>query len=105
MAKLSHVKLFEQFVNEKINMKKTYKEFKKNPQNSNRFNSIEFHDGIISVETEPGDNPWGDDHEYTFYWDGESVWCDTDFSDGQNTELITTLDQFDDAINFEDGWE
>lgn len=102
---MQHVKLFERFITERVNMKKAFKDFKNNPQNSRRFNSIEYHDGIIAVETESGDNPWGDNHEYTFYWDGESVWCETENSQGENTELITTLDQFDDAINYDDGWE
>lgn len=95
---MKHVKLFEHFVNEGVN-RKNLKEVQKIG-----FDDAYLEDGAI-VLADTGINPWGDEHEYTFYWDGESVWCDTEMSSGEYAEEVTTADKFTDVIYDTDNWE
>jgi len=52
-----------------------------------------------------GENPWEDDHEYTFSWDGENAYCGTDISDSEYTEPVTSANAFAQAISDTDNWE
>lgn len=98
---MKHVKLFEQFLNEAKVTQKDVKVLKKLGYDA------ELSSGQITVEDGP--NPWGDDNTYTYYWDGENVYSDTDPmpSDGTYVKTCTTVDEFIDAM--EDGdssnWE
>ena len=52
-----------------------------------------------------GENPWEDDHEYTFSWDGENAYCGPDISDSEYTEPVTSANAFAQAISDTDNWE
>jgi hypothetical protein len=58
--------------------------------------------GVIYVT---GENPWDDDKEYTFSWDGEYAYCETDISDSTYSEEVTSVEEFSDAIDDTDNWE
>ena len=85
-------------INEGVN-KKNLKELEKLG-----FDDAYIEDGVI-VLADTGINPWDDGHEYTFYWDGESVWCDTDMSSAEYSEEVTTAVDFTDVIYDSDKWE
>ena len=48
-------------------------------------------DDMIQVE---GENPFDDDHDYTFYWDGEYVQAGTSMSSQEWSEPIENVDDF-----------
>lgn len=85
---MKNIKLFEEFVNEaKFNFKKIAKELNKV--------GYDAQDGGDSVKIENGPNPWDDGNEYTWYWDGESVWSESDAPSGLEwSEPVTDLDDF-----------
>lgn len=95
---MKHLQLFEQFLNEGLN-RKNLKEVQKIG-----FDDAYLEDGAI-VLADTGINPWNDGHEYTFYWDGESVWCDTDMSSAEYADEVTTADRFTDVIYDANNWE
>lgn len=96
---MKYLQLFEQFVsgiNEKVN-RKDLKEVQ------DLGFDAELSGGTINVN---GENPWGDEHNYTFYWDGEAVWCESDASSGADYNgTITNPEEFANAIADSDNWE
>ena len=100
---MKHVKLFETFINEGVNLKKAFKELKKDSDGDYK---VSFDDGTIIVTKEKGDNPWEDNLVYTFYWDGKDVWCDSDApSSADYAEEVDSLSGFYDAMYDSDNWE
>ena len=94
---MKHVQLFEQFITEKVN-KKDLKNVLKHGFDA------KLEDGAISIEG-MDINPWGDGHEYTFYWDGTSVWAESDMSSAEYEGDVNTADEFTDVIYQSDGWQ
>jgi len=98
---MKHVKLFEQFLNEAKVTQKDVKKLQKWGYDAS------LHSGTITVEDGP--NHWDDDNTYTYYWDGEDVYSDTDPtpSDGTYYKSCTTVDDFIDAMEDSDSdhWE
>ena len=95
--KHKHVKLFEEFINEKRVNRSDLKEL----QDDYGYEA-ELDGDTIYVT---GENPWEDDHEYTFSWDGENAYCGTDISDSEYTEPVTSANAFAQAISDTDNWE
>ncbi len=91
------VKLYEEFVNEKRVKRSDLKEL----QNDYGYEAKLDGDTIYVT----GENPWGDDHEYTFSWDGENAYCETDISDSVYDEPVTSVNAFSQAISDTDNWE
>lgn len=97
---MKHVKLFEQFVNERFNARRAEKELK-----AMGFKNVDGSDGEISVETEEMDNPFGHDAAFTFFWNGTDVWAEAeDGSYVEQTQPIETVEQFVDCMQFGEGW-
>lgn len=96
---MKYLQLFEQFINEKRLKGRDLKEL----QDDYGYEA-ELDGDTISVT---GENPWDDGHEYTFYWDGESAWCETDISDSTYSEPVTSAEEFSFAIGDNDAtnWE
>ena len=95
---MKNIKTFESFVNERLN-RSDLKMIK------NMGYDAKLSGGVITVT---GENPWRDDDEYTFYWDGESVWCEGDdggYLDYIPDEKITTPEQFSNAIEDPYDWD
>ena len=99
MKKFEQVKLFEQFVNERFNAKKAAKELK-----GFGFKNVDDSGNEISVETGPYENPFGSKQSYTFFWNGEIMWCESDEAETEWMGEITTAEQFADAIEDPTGW-
>ena len=90
---------FESFVNS-INEKLSRKDLKKV---QNLGYDAELSGGTINVN---GENPWGDKHNYTFYWDGKAVWCESDAPSGADYNgTVTTPEEFADAMVDTDNWD
>ena len=94
---MKNVKLFEQFVNEKRLKRSDLKEVR-----DDYGYDAYLEDDFIAVY---GENPWDDGHEYTFTWDGENAYCETEFSDSTYSEPVTTAQEFSMAIDDRDNWE
>ena len=94
---MKHVKLFEQFVNERRLNKRDAREL----QDDYGYDA-HLEDDFIAVY---GENPWDDGHEYTFTWDGENAYSETDFSDSTYSEPVTSAEEFSMAIDDRDNWE
>ena len=94
---MKYLRLFEQFVNEKRLKRSDLKEL----QNDYGYEA-ELDDNTIYVT---GENPWDDGHEYTFSWDGENAYSETDMSDSTYSEPVTTAAEFSMAIDDTDNWE
>lgn len=94
---MKNVKLFEQFVNERRLRRGDLKELQDD------YGYEAEMDGDTVYVT--GENPWGDDHEYTFSWDGEYAYCETDISDSTYSEPVTNAEEFSMAIDDTDNWE
>lgn len=91
-----NVKLYEQFINEKKMKKKDLKEVEEYGYD------CYIEDGIIVVT---GENPWNDDNEYTFNWDGENAWTEQEFGGAYYHEPVTSAEEFSNAIDDTDNWE
>lgn len=97
---MKHVKLFEQFVNERFNSRRAAKELE-----ALGFKNVDGKDGEISVETAEMDNPFGHDAAFTFFWNGKDVWAEAeDGSYVEHTQEIETVEQFADCLQFGEGW-
>lgn len=97
---MKHVKLFEQFVNERFNSRRAAKELE-----ALGFKNVDGSDGEISVETAEMDNPFGHDAAFTFFWNGKDVWAEAeDGSYVEQTQEIETVEQFADCMQFGEGW-
>lgn len=94
---MKHVRLFEQFVNER-RIKKYHLEELRDDYGY----EATLDNGTIYVT---GENPWNDKKEYTFSWDGEYAYCGTDISDSTYSEPVTNAEEFSDAIDDTDNWE
>jgi hypothetical protein len=94
---MKSVKLYEQFVNERRLNKRDLKEVA-----GDYGYDAYLEDDHIAVY---GENPWDDDKEYTFTWDGENAYCETDFSDSTYNEPVTSAAEFSMAIDDTDNWE
>ena len=94
---MKRIKLFEQFVNEKLN-RRDLKEVK----NLGFEASLEG-DTIKIID----ENPFGDDNTYTFYWNGEEAWCEAAGeirTGGYYHEEVTSAKELSDAMNDTDNW-
>jgi predicted ATPase len=97
---MKHVKLFEQFVNEKFNSKRAAKELI-----AMGFKNVDDNGGEISVETAEMENPFGHDAAFTFFWNGKGVWAEAeDGSYVEQAQEIETVEQFADCLEFGEGW-
>lgn len=96
---MKKVKLFEQFVNERFNAKKAAKELK-----GFGFKNVDDSGNEISVETGPYENPFGSKQSYTFFWNGETMWCESEEAETEWMGEITTAEQFADAMEDASGW-
>ena len=98
---LKHVKLFEQFVNEKFSEPKAAKEMEKLG-----YGDIQIWKGRIKVTMPRGENPFGHTTSYTYQWNGSDV-----SAEGSNmaylryTKPVKSAKEFDNAIKTADGWE
>ena len=94
---MKNVKLFEQFVNEKRLKGRDLREL------TDDYGYEATMDGSMIYVT--GENPWGDDKEYTFSWDGDYAYCETDISDSEYNQPVTNAEEFSSAIDDTDNWE
>jgi len=67
-------------LNEGTNIKKAFKILSK------AFSDIEIVDGSIEITDE---NPWGDDNEYTFYYDGQLLQSGSEVSSRFWSEIVS----------------
>jgi len=96
---MNRILTFESFVNS-INEKLNRKDLK---EVQDLGYDAELSGGTINVN---GENPWGDEHNYTFYWDGEAVWCESDAPSGADYNgTVTTPEEFADAMIDTDNWD
>ena len=84
----------EQFINEaKFNSRKIAKELNREGYDAEDWG------GSIAIENGP--NPWDDGGEYTWYWDGESVSAEPEFSDTLEwSEPVTDVDDFIELMEY-----
>ena len=93
---MKNVKLFEQFVNERRLKSRDLKEL------TDEYGYEATMDGGTIEIT--GENPFGDDNEYIFFWDGENAWTETDMGGAYYHEPVTNTEEFSDAIGDSDNW-
>jgi hypothetical protein len=101
---MKHVKLFEDFINKANELKQSVNE----KLNRRDLKEVEEYGFEASLEDDTieitGENPFGDDNTYTFYWDGEAAWSETDMGGAYYHEPVTSPEELSDAMNDTDNW-
>ncbi len=97
---MKHIKLYKQFVNEEFVNEKLNRRDLKEVKEYGFEASLE--GDTIEITDE---NPFGDDNTYTFYWDGESAWCEAEMGGGYYHEPVTSAEELSDAMNDTDNWK
>ena len=93
------VKLYEQFINERFNARKVKKELE-----GFGFKNVDASGNEISVETGPYENPFGSEQSYTFFWNGETVWCEAEEAETEWMGKVNTAEEFAETMETAEGW-
>ena len=102
---MKHLKLFKQFVNEELVNEKLNRGDLKEVEEYGFEASLD--GGTIEIT---GENPFGDDNTYTFYWDGKNAWCETEYywgdtGGGYYHKPVTDPEELSDAMKDTNNWK